>query len=255
MPRKAQTPSIADQNAASGGVAAVDRALSLLATFSVAQSALTLGELSALTQLYKSTVLRLLASLLHRGLMQQRSDGRYALGPEVARLHAAYASSFSLADVVIPALQSLVVATHESAAFHVRQGQARLCLYRIDSPHPVRDHIKAGDLLPIDRGAGARVLDAFADPQDRLPDRRNAARAKAVAQRGYFAGVGDRDQEVAGISAPVFAAGGKLAGALTLTTPANRYQEAHVPCVLAAAAALSKALGYNGASSVAIEAV
>ena len=245
MPRKARIPSIADQNAADGGVAAVDRALSLLATFSVARSALTLGELSTLTQLYKSTVLRLLASLMHRGLVQQHSDGRYALGPEVARLHAAYASSFSLAAVVMPVLQSLVAATGESAAFHVRQGQARLCLYRIDSPHPVRDHIKAGDLLPIDRGAGARVLDAFAQPQDRLQGQRNAHLAKAVAKRGYFAGIGDREQEVAGISAPVFAADRKLAGALTLTAPANRYQVCHVPHVLAAAAALGKALGYS----------
>jgi DNA-binding IclR family transcriptional regulator len=245
MPRKAQTPSIADQNAADGGVAAVDRALSLLATFSVAQNALTLAELAALAQLYKSTVLRLLASLLHRGLVQQRSDGRYALGPEVARLHAAYASSFSLADVVMPVLQSLVAATRESAAFHVRQGQARLCLYRIDSPHPVRDHIKAGDLLPIDRGAGARVLDAFAESNDRLPGRRNAVLAKSVAKLGYFAGIGDREPEVAGISAPVFAAGGKLAGALTLTSPANRYQEAHAHYVVAAATALSRSLGYR----------
>ena len=251
MPRKAQTPSIADQNAADGGVAAVDRALSLLATFSVAQNALTLAELAALTQLYKSTALRLLASLLHRGLVQQRSDGRYALGSEVARLHAAYASSFSLAEVVLPVLQSLVAVTRESAAFHVRQGQARLCLYRVDSPHPVRDHIKAGDLLPIDRGAGARVLDAFAAPQDRLPGRRNAALAKAVVERGYFAGIGDRESEVAGISAPVFAAGNQLAGALTLTTPANRYQVSQVPAVLAAAAALSEALGHHGATSVA----
>ena len=251
MPRKAQHPSIADQNAADGGVAAVDRALSLLATFSVAQNALTLAELAAFTQLYKSTVLRLLASMLHRGLVQQRSDGRYALGPEVARLHAAYASSFSLADVVLPVLQSLVAVTRESAAFHVRQGQARLCLYRVDSPHPVRDHIKAGDLLPIDRGAGARVLDAFAAKLDRLPGQRNAALAQAVAKRGYFAGIGDREQEVAGISAPVFAAGGQLAGALTLTTPTNRYQVSHVPAVLAAAAALGKALGYNEAPSFA----
>jgi DNA-binding IclR family transcriptional regulator len=177
--------------------------------------------------------------------VQQRDDGRYALGPEVARLHAAYASSFSLAEVVMPVLQSLVAATQESAAFHVRQGQARLCLYRIDSPHPVRDHIKAGDLLPIDRGAGARVLDAFASKQDRLPGQRNAALAKAVVKLGYFAGIGDREQEVAGISAPVFAADGKLAGAITLTTPANRYQEAHAPHVLAAATALSRALGYG----------
>jgi DNA-binding IclR family transcriptional regulator len=245
MPRKAQTPSIADQDAAAGGVAAVDRALSLLAVFSATHEPQTLVALSAATKLYKSTVLRLLASLIHRDLVRQLADGRYALGSEVARLHAAYARSFSMADVVMPTLQKLVAATGESAAFHVRQGQARLCLYRVDSPHPVRDHIKAGDLLPIDKGAGARVLDAFANPFERLPGRRNADLAREVLKLGYFAGIGDRDNEVAGISAPVFAADGALSGAITLTIPTNRYRESHVPEVLAAAASLSKALGYT----------
>ena len=79
-------------------------------------------------------------------------------GTEIARLHGLYAASFSLDAVVLPVLRELVAATGESAAYHVRQAQgdswARLCLYRVDSPHVVRDHVRAGDLLPADRGAG-----------------------------------------------------------------------------------------------------
>lgn len=245
MPRKAATLSVADEDAASGGVAAVDRALSLLAVFSSTNHTLSLAELANATRLYKSTVLRLLASLLHAGLLQQRADGRYVIGPEVARLSAAHASAFSLADVVLPALQQLVATTGESAAFHVRQGDARLCLYRVDSPHPVRDHIRAGDLLPIDRGAGARVLDAWAAPAQRLPGARNAKLARETRERGYFAGVGDREKEVAGISAPVFGADGAIAGALTLTTPSHRYQDRHIAPVIRAAEALSRTLAYQ----------
>jgi DNA-binding IclR family transcriptional regulator len=58
--------------------------------------------------------------------------------------------------------------------------------------------------------------------------------------------VGDRDPEVAGISAPVFKseAGQRLlVGALVLTMPAGRYREGHVPVVLEMAARLSAALG------------
>jgi DNA-binding IclR family transcriptional regulator len=246
MPRKAQTPSLADQDSAAGGVAAVDRALSLLAAFASAGSAgasFTLAELSEHTRLYKSTTLRLLASLMHGGLVRQCADGRYALGAQVARLHAAYARSFSLADAVGPALKKLVAITGESAAFHVRQGQARLCLYRVDSPHPVRDHIRAGDVLPIDKGAGARVLDAFGNAAERLRGRRNEELARKVRAAGYFAGIGDREGEVAGISAPVFAANETLVGAMTLTAPANRYNEAHISSVVSIAAELSVALG------------
>ena len=46
MPRKAQTHSMADENAAPGGAAAVDRALSLLGAFRAGDTALTLAELA-----------------------------------------------------------------------------------------------------------------------------------------------------------------------------------------------------------------
>ena len=52
MPRKAATLSVADEDAASGGVAAVDRALSLLAVFSSTNHTLSLAELASATRLY-----------------------------------------------------------------------------------------------------------------------------------------------------------------------------------------------------------
>lgn len=243
MPRKAQTESMSDQNAAPGGAAAVDRALSLLSAFQPGDEALSLAQLAERTQLYKSTALRLLASLEHARLIRRRDDGRYTLGSEIARLHALYAASFSLDDVVLPVLHDLVTATGESAAYHVRQqqgdGWARLCLYRVDSPHVVRDHVRAGDLLPADRGAGARVLIAFG-PHAEWP--RNAKDRKlyeSIQAQGYCALVGDRTAELGGISAPVFHADGRLAAAVTLTMPAHRYDERYIDPVRAAAHGLT----------------
>ena len=244
MPRKAQTESVADAHAAPGGAAAVDRALTLLSAFRAGDRALTLAELAERTQLYKSTALRLLASLEHAGLLQkQDDDGRYALGSELARLHGIYAASFSLEAVVMPVLRALVAATGESAAYHVRQKQGerwvRLCMYRVDSPHVLRDHVKAGDLLPADRGAGARILIAFS------PDATGTAAPKdrklydTIRAQGYVALVGDRSAELAGISAPVFHGDGTLAGAVTLTMPTHRYDEREIAPVREAAAKLN----------------
>lgn len=239
MPRKSAHESLADAHAAPGGVAAVDRALTLLAAFRAGEDALALAELAARTQLHKSTALRLLASLEHARLLQRLPDGRYALGTEVARLHALYAASFSLDRVVLPVLQSLVAATGESAAYHVRQGDARLCQFRVDSPHPVRDHIRAGDVLPLTRGTGGRVLVAFEHALSRALGQRDRARYARIRADGYVAGVGDRLHEVAGISAPVFHGDGSLAAAVTLTMPAHRYDERYVKSVLEAARRLS----------------
>lgn len=239
MPRKAQTESIADAHAAPGGAAAVDRALTLLAAFRAGDTSLTLATLAERTLLYKSTVLRLLASLEHGRIVQRLEDGRYTLGPEIARLHAVYASSFSLERVVLPALRELVAITGESAAYHVKQGDARLCLYRVDSPHPVRDHIKAGDVLPADRGSGARVLIAFGEPPVRGRTEAEQTLYARIRQQGYYAASGDRLAGVAGISAPVFKADGSLGGALTLTMPTSRYQDSHIQAVLKVADSLN----------------
>jgi DNA-binding IclR family transcriptional regulator len=235
MPRKAATPSLADQQPAPGGAAAVDRALSLLSAFRAGDESLSLIELAARCGLYKSTVLRLLASLEHARLLLRRADGRYALGPELARLIAIYAASFSLESEAMPVLRGLVAATRESAAFHVRQGGGRLCLYRVDSPQLLRDHIRVGDLLPLDRGAGGRVLMAFDGARGKLYDR--------IRADGYAMLDGDRIQDLTGISAPVFGVDASLVGALTLTLPTNRRKPEFVAAVRGAARRLSLRLG------------
>jgi len=243
MPRKAQTESVSDLNAAPGGAAAVDRALSLLSAFQPGDEALSLAQFAERTQLYKSTVLRLLASLEHARLIRRQDDGRYALGMEIARLHGLYAASQSLDRIVLPVLRALVATTGESAAYHVRQPQGdswvRLCQFRVDSSHVVRDHVRAGDILPNDRGVGARVLIAFG-PEAELP--RGAKERKlydTIRAQSWCALVGDRTAELAGISAPVFHADGSLAAAVTLTMPTHRYDEGYIEPVRAAAKELS----------------
>ena len=243
MPRKAHAESVSDLNAAPGGAAAVDPALSLLSAFQPGDEALSLAQFAERTQLYKSTVLRLLASLEHARLIRRQEDGRYALGAEVARLHGLYAASLSLDRVVLPVLRALAAATGESAAYHVRQDQGaswvRLCQFRVDSSHVVRDHVRAGDVLSNDRGAGARVLIAFGPEAERPSGGRERKLYDTIREQGYCALVGDRTAELAGISAPVFHADGRLAAALTLTMPTHRYNERHIEPVRAAARELS----------------
>ncbi len=239
MPRKGRIESVAQSNPAPSGGAAVDKAVSLLAAFRPGDESLALGELADRTQLYKSTVLRLLASLEHGRLIQKLDNGRYALGSEVARLYGIYAASFSLDRLVLPVLNELVRLTGESAAYHVRQGDSRLCLYRVDSPHPIRDHVRAGEVLPLDRGTGGRVLVAFDKALLSAVARKDRKLYSGIAEQGYYAVAGDRLAEVAGISAPVFRADKRIAGALTLTMPAHRYQATYIAAVVAAAGELS----------------
>jgi DNA-binding IclR family transcriptional regulator len=246
MPKKSLTLSLAERTPAAGGVAAVDKALSLLTVFRLGETALTLSDFAERTAMHKSTCLRLLASLQHGNFIQRTQGGNYALGREISRLQNIYMAGFALGDVVYPALQDLVKKTKESVAYSVIQGTGqeaqRLCLYRVHSEQMLRDHIREGDLLPLGKGAGGRVLLAFSDlgKLAYTPSSKEAKQLAQIRQDGYFAAIGDRSPELAGISAPVFKTNGSLAASLTLTMPSSRYNEKHISAVVSAASALSQ---------------
>jgi DNA-binding IclR family transcriptional regulator len=235
MPKKSSVPSVADEMAAPGGAAAVDRAVSLLAAFRTGDKALSVTELAERTRLYKSTVLRLLASLAQGRLVQKTPHGLWALGPEVARLAGLYTAAFSLEEVLLPEMHALVARTQESVAFHVRQGEQRLVLLRVDSPQMLRDHVRAGDMLPLDRGAGGRVLMAYAGAQGPVYDR--------VREQGYVLLSSDRIPGLVGISAPVWGADKRVLGALTLTVPELRLKPNFVDELRSSAAPTRARLG------------
>ena len=64
---------------------------------------------------------------------------------------------------------------------------------------------------------------------------REQALYAAIRKTGAYSAVGDRLADVAGISAPVFDAQGTIAGAVTLTMPAHRYDAAYLAAVQRAA--------------------
>lgn len=197
------------------GVAAVDRALQVLDAFDPDSNGLGLTALAERSGLSKTTVLRLLTSLIKRGYVRLSGDGRYVLGPAVLRLAAIYQKMVQPEDVIRPMLEALVEESKESASFNVREGDVHVCLYRVDSKHALRDHIRPGQCFPMDRGATALVLRAGSGERGRQLD---AARERvAIARHGeLFAGM-------SGVAVPVFGMNQALIGAILLSGPTSRF--------------------------------
>ncbi len=224
----------------SPGVAAVDRALTILAAFEDEVEALTLAELSRRTGLYKSTLLRLIASLQAFGYLLQLPDGRYHLGPTPFRLGAVYQRANHLYDHVMPVLRELVAAGTESPSFHIRHDAThRLCVFRVDSQHSTLDRVEAGSLLPLDRGAAGRVILAFGGERGESFDR--------IRETFVALSFGERDPDCAGIAVPVFGHDSRLVGALSVSGPKLRFTKeatrTMTALVLRGATRLTHALG------------
>ena len=198
-------------------VEAVERALAVLNAFGADRPRMTLGELAAATGFYKSTILRLAASLERFGYLIREDNGVFRLGPTLWRLGSIYRAGFNLGGVIRPELHRLVEATGETASFYIRQSESRVCLFRHNSPHAARHHLDEGAELPLNAGASAHVLLAFSDAK--------GPKAKAVQERGYYTSLGERDPQVAAVAVPVFDVTGEFRGALAVSGLIGRFKE------------------------------
>lgn len=212
MPKKAKSEGIVTELP---GVAAVSRALSILSAFQQGDQKLGLSEIARRVGMYKSTISRLTESLEAYGMLVRDEDGNYRLGTELIRLGAIARSSVNNSLEIEMALQELMELTGESATYYVRRDQWRLALYRVDSPRSIRDHIKVGDLLPLDRGAAGRVLSSTGTGSS-SPD---AVRT--------VVSLGERDPEVAAIAGPVYARK-QVVAALSVSGPIGRFTKESV---------------------------
>ena len=222
-----------------GGVAAVNRALSILAAFEHSVDGMTLTDLMNVTGLYHSTILRLCESLEKFRYLKRLADGRYMLGPMPFYLGTIYQNSFHLRDYALPVLRELSKQSKETSAVYIREGNERICLHRVELARRVRMNVQEGDRVELDKGAAGKVLLAFGGEEGAVYDE--------IRQLGYSVSLAERDSESAGIAAPVFGIGHRIVAALSLGVPLFRFDEATfalcLPLVRDAARRLSQDLG------------
>ena len=223
------------------GVAAVDRALTILDAFSEDDTTLSLAELAKRTGMHKSTLLRLATSLEKFGYLHRSADGLFHLGSKLLFLGSLYQRHFRTSDIVPPVLKQIVTELHEGASFYVRDGDHRVCLHRVESRQAVRDSIHEGDRLPLNVGAAGHVLRAFSGG--------TGERYDEIRQRLYSASYGERDPETAAVACPVFGIDQKFIGALSVSGPKYRIEARGInsilPVLFKHARNLTRTLGGN----------
>lgn len=198
------------------GVEAVDRAFRIVDCCASSEKSLGLTALATQAGLYKSTVLRLLSSLRRAGLIEQLPDKTYKLGPEIMRLSAAYQRHGNFEQNARSVLRRIVATTGESASLHKLVDGNRLCLFRENSKHHLRDHVNEGSTQSIKlAGASSSVLKSFHHVT-------NAEISPALVDLLPMCSFGQPNVGVFALSTPVFNRWGTMEGALTISGPTSR---------------------------------
>jgi len=166
----------------------------------------TLAELVAATGLSRATAHRLATALEAHGMVRRDDDGRFTLGARLIALGRAATESVPLAAAAADALEELRDATGESVQLYVREGQRRICVAALQSPHGLRTIVPLGASLSLDVGSAGRLLLDGVD----------------TSGPGWVASVGEREAGVASVSAPVRDAGGRIVAAVSVSGPIER---------------------------------
>ena len=209
------------------GVGVIDKAAVVLGA--VEAGGASLNELVERTGLSRATAHRLAAALEVHGLLRRSADGRFVLGPRLITLGEVAAAGWPLAEAARPALSWLRDQTGESAQLFVRQGDARVCLASLQSPHGLRTIVAAGAILAIDQGSGGRALQGDLGADD------------------WVATVAEREAGVASVSAPVFDRTDRIVAAVSVSGPIERLTKdpgpTYGPAVVAAAQRVAEEAG------------
>lgn len=185
------------------GVGVVDKAVAILRA--LAEQPRSLAELVEATQLSRATAHRLAAALEAHGLVRRDGQGRFALGAALIAFGRAASDAMPLARLAAPALAELRDATGESVQLYVRQGDRRVCIAALESPHGLRTIVPTGAALPLDVGSAGHVLTGDGEPA-----------------AGWIASAEEREPGVASVSAPVRDGTGRVVAAVSVSGPVGR---------------------------------
>ena len=250
-------------------IQSVSHALDILESFTRTDDELGVTDLSRQLGLHKNNVFRLLATLEHRGYIEQnRETENYRLGPKTLQLGSIFLEQRECRRQARPVLEDLMAATGETAVVAVLRTNKVIYMDSVETDRTVRAVSRVGAMLPAHcTAAGKTLLASLASteverlfPETELPAAgpralrdRDAlmAELKRVRERGHSVENEECDLEVKGIAAPVRDFSKGVVASLGIIAPASRLtserieREGITAKVLQAAAVLSVKLGYS----------
>ncbi|MFC4562870.1 IclR family transcriptional regulator [Nocardiopsis mangrovi] len=209
----------------------------------------SLAQLVRITGLARPTAHRLAVALERHRMVTRDSQGRFVLGPRLGELSIATGEDRLLA-IATPVLVQLRDLTGESAQLYRRQGDVRVCVAAAERASGLRDTVPVGTELPMNAGSAAQVLLAWEDTDRIRRSLRGAhftsASLTQVRRRRWAQSVGEREQGVASVSAPINGPGGRVIAAVSVSGPLERLTRSpgrlHAQAVTSAAEKINESL-------------
>ncbi|NYI06609.1 IclR family transcriptional regulator [Allostreptomyces psammosilenae] len=244
-----------------GGGNAIDKALAVLEALAE-HSRVT--DIAVATGLPKSTVHRILQTLIDRHYALYAGDGHYTAGPRILTLAGKVLGRFNPAQHVEGALRRLRDATGYTVHFALLDGDEAVYAAKLEGSRPYQMPSRVGKGIRLhSTGIGKAVLAQMADEEVTELTARTGLQARTphtitdpaalldhlatVRARGYALDEQENENGIRCIAAPVFGHTGAVIGGVSVSTlslePWKPPIERLAPQVIAAAQEISGLLG------------
>jgi DNA-binding IclR family transcriptional regulator len=245
----------------------LSRAIDILSIFRHERPSMTLAEIVQAAQLPKTTVFRILSSLVARGLCEWDAEtGKYSLGFELVRFADIRRRQNNVHDVAIPVMREIRNEVNETVILSVRSGDFRVHVDFVESLQPMRRMADLGVPAPLYAGAASKVLlagmedddiDAYLDrttltafQKSTITDRNVLWREmRTIRKRGFAESKGELFPGGGALAAPIKDFYGKTVAVMDILTPEHRYTTTHreqcIGLLLKGARQASGRLGYR----------
>jgi DNA-binding IclR family transcriptional regulator len=253
------------------GLSSVRNAARVLKAFRTRERELSVAELARRLELGKSTVHRVLRTLVAEGLVEQDPQtSAYRLGIVTFELGEAVRVHLDLHAAAGPVLSALREQTRETSQVGVLDGTDVVYVDRLESPQALRLFSEMGRRVPVHCTSSGKVLLASLgdEPLARLLTQAPLTRltphtitdpaalrleVARVRHRGWAEAVQEREVGLASIAAPVRDSSGAVVAAVSIGAPLVRLnpgvRRRLVPVILDAGEAISRRLGWSEAVS------
>ena len=245
-------------------VASVVRALRLLGAFGDGRRELGVAQMAGVLGVHMSTASRLAATLAAHGFLERpRRGSGFRLGPEMIRLGLLAAGGESLVETARETMDELAAETSETVVLSVPSGQEAVDVAQVDTRYLVGGKSWVGRRLPLHATSDGKVFLAFGVAgleasrsleqvtKRTITDRGELERALSrVRAQGWAPAVGECEEGLNGVAAPIFASGNRCVAALSVSGPSYRLSADALPDLgrrcREAADAISARLGWAG---------
>jgi len=147
-------------------VGLTSKTMYLLETLMENVNDMELQEIAVKTQLPKSTVHRILASLEKgRWILQDDETRKYSPGPRMLIFADYWRLNQSLVKIAHQPMKELVQRTGETTVLFVLDGYDARCIHIVESPEAIKFSFRVGGSFPLHAGAAGQIILAFSPPE------------------------------------------------------------------------------------------